>query len=223
MSESMGENKAKREAKERDGWECRFCGMSDEEHNEEYGRGLHAHHIVKANDGGIDHPRNLITVCRDCHNTLENTQADALSRIKEKHIEQTKKTYKRRIKALEADLREERNKTAQVFAWLENSSTEMHIILKGLIKPEVQTFTDREKAAEVYAESEGTTRLLSTTVNYTDDLQEAFRFVSTGDVSVRLNSCGDTYFEADGKQLGEEYMSRDIPEALEDEDPAREA
>jgi hypothetical protein len=73
---------AKQKAKERDGWECQFCGMDDDEHQDEYGRGLHAHHIVKDADGGADAPRNLITVCQPCHNTLERTQADALSRIK---------------------------------------------------------------------------------------------------------------------------------------------
>jgi len=73
---------AKQKAKERDEWECRFCGTENEEHKKETGRNLHAHHIVKKSSGGKDDPSNLITVCESCHNTLESTQADALARIK---------------------------------------------------------------------------------------------------------------------------------------------
>jgi len=74
---------AKHKAKERDGWECQFCGMDNDEHKNSYGRGLHAHHIVKRNDNGPDTPRNYITVCRDCHRTLEDTQADAISALRD--------------------------------------------------------------------------------------------------------------------------------------------
>jgi hypothetical protein len=83
MTETMGVDKAKRTAKDRDGWECRFCGITNEEHQEEHGRAIEAHHIIKDNDNGADSPENLITVCRPCHNTLERTQADALSQIRE--------------------------------------------------------------------------------------------------------------------------------------------
>lgn len=86
MSKQMSEQAAKEKAKARDDYCCRYCGMTREEHKEENGRDLHAHHIIKSNDGGQDLPRNLITVCRDCHTTLEETQADALSRIKESEL-----------------------------------------------------------------------------------------------------------------------------------------
>ena len=68
---------------ERDGYECRFCGMSEEEHKLEHGKGLSIHHIIKARNGGSSEPENLITVCTGCHKTIESTQADALERIKE--------------------------------------------------------------------------------------------------------------------------------------------
>lgn len=90
---------AKKEAKARDGHECKFCGVSREQHKDEYGRDLHAHHIVKSADGGGDKPENLITVCRECHNILERTQADALSRIKDKEREE-KHEYKRELESL---------------------------------------------------------------------------------------------------------------------------
>lgn len=101
----MNKQKAKEKAKERDGWECQFCGMDNDTHKDEFDRALHAHHIVKDADGGEDHPRNLITVCRDCHSTLESTQADALSRIKEKQAdEETIENLKEQIKAKENEI-----------------------------------------------------------------------------------------------------------------------
>jgi len=64
---------------DRDGHACRFCGMSNEEHKEEHEQGLHAHHVLPRNDGGEDHPGNLITVCTSCHRTIESAHADAVS------------------------------------------------------------------------------------------------------------------------------------------------
>lgn len=58
---------------ERADHECRFCGISDECHREEYGCGLHVHHVVPGNAGGSDDPANLMAVCGGCHRTLETT------------------------------------------------------------------------------------------------------------------------------------------------------
>lgn len=70
------------EVLERDGYECRFCGITEDEHKEKYNKSLSLHHIIKERDGGKTEADNLITVCKKCHMTLENTQADALSKIK---------------------------------------------------------------------------------------------------------------------------------------------
>ena len=67
---------------DRDDYECQFCGMTNDEHEVEHGRGLNAHHILKDREGGRDHPENLITVCEDCHNTLEQTHAKAIAELK---------------------------------------------------------------------------------------------------------------------------------------------
>jgi len=72
---------------DRDGYECRFCGMSNESHKDEYGRGLSAHHIIKNRSGGSNNRKNLITVCESCHKTLESTQADALERLQKNEYE----------------------------------------------------------------------------------------------------------------------------------------
>ena len=65
----------------RDGYECRFCGVSNDTHQNEHGSGLHAHHIIPAADGGRDLPDNLITVCNSCHRTLEETHGRAVSEM----------------------------------------------------------------------------------------------------------------------------------------------
>lgn len=71
----------------RDDYECRFCGMSDEEHQEEYKHGLHAHHIIPDAEGGPTSMQNLITVCRSCHQTLEVTHARAVSQLRSEDVE----------------------------------------------------------------------------------------------------------------------------------------
>ena len=66
---------------DRDGHACRFCGIDDDKHIDEYDRGLSAHHIVPKSDGGRDAPENLITVCKSCHRTLEATHAKAVAQL----------------------------------------------------------------------------------------------------------------------------------------------
>jgi len=90
MSETMNEKQAKQIAKDRDNWKCRFCGMTNEKHKKEHDAGLHAHHIIKQNDNGADHPDNLITVCKDCHVAIENTQANGLSQLRESILSEIK-------------------------------------------------------------------------------------------------------------------------------------
>lgn len=49
----------KRTAFERDKYRCQFCGTSS--------GGLHVHHITSLSDGGTHDPRNLTTICPQCH------------------------------------------------------------------------------------------------------------------------------------------------------------
>jgi len=65
----------------RDDEQCRFCSMNQEEHNQEYGRGLTVHHIRPRNAGGDDNPENLLTVCRSCHRTLESAYGDLVKEL----------------------------------------------------------------------------------------------------------------------------------------------
>lgn len=66
---------ARRMALRRDQYRCQRCGITDPEHIEERGRGLHVHHIKpvrtfddheEANDLG-----NLISLCTGCHSAVE--------------------------------------------------------------------------------------------------------------------------------------------------------
>lgn len=63
----------------RDNHECRFCGMTQEEHREENTNGLEVHHIIPTKDGGDDTIRNLVALCTSCHRTLETIHAQALA------------------------------------------------------------------------------------------------------------------------------------------------
>lgn len=65
--------KAKSETLERDGGECVHCGISNEEHVEQYDHGLHTHHIKAVSEGGAKFDLdNLETICAPCHSDQHN-------------------------------------------------------------------------------------------------------------------------------------------------------
>lgn len=73
-----GWNDAKKEAvRERDGYECQSCGLSQQEHCEQFDRKLDVHHITPA--GLVSDPEernsmeNLIALCIPCHHEWERT------------------------------------------------------------------------------------------------------------------------------------------------------
>lgn len=71
-----GFNERKRRiVRERDGYECAECGLSQEEHTERYGMALHVHHevVARASSNPAVHnaPRNLRTLCAPCHMRIE--------------------------------------------------------------------------------------------------------------------------------------------------------
>ena len=59
------------QALERDGYECGSCGMTEEEHQEEFGTGLNVHHVTDIadfeNPDDADTLENLETLCAECH------------------------------------------------------------------------------------------------------------------------------------------------------------
>lgn len=60
---------------ERDDYECQGCGRSQHDYLDEYGTGLHVHHITKFSDFDEDEAANalsnLVTLCEPCHKTWE--------------------------------------------------------------------------------------------------------------------------------------------------------
>jgi len=58
----------------RDYHQCCICTSSNR---------LAVHHIVPRKQGGEDTPSNLITLCHQCHNAVENGNSRALNRMNE--------------------------------------------------------------------------------------------------------------------------------------------
>jgi len=65
---------------ERDGYECQRCGKS-----QDASKSLHAHHERRVVEGGEDHPENLTTVCKECHDKIhaEDRRKGTLEDIKD--------------------------------------------------------------------------------------------------------------------------------------------
>lgn len=72
--EGWNENK-RRNVRERDGFQCVWCGMTQESHKDQFGSVLSVHHIRPARtfDSPEERnaPENLITLCRQCHHRWE--------------------------------------------------------------------------------------------------------------------------------------------------------
>jgi len=70
-----GWTRQRQKALERDFYRCRCCNISDDEAREEFGEGLHVHHRTpfKLFDDAAtaNRLRNLISLCKSCHHTLE--------------------------------------------------------------------------------------------------------------------------------------------------------
>lgn len=62
---------------ERDEYRCFRCGKRSLS-----GKGLSIHHIISREDGGKAESRNLITLCKKCHDFVELNEIKILSEIK---------------------------------------------------------------------------------------------------------------------------------------------
>ena len=61
----MGWNQIRNNILKRDGGECQVCGWQ---------RDLEVHHIIPRIHGGGDHPNNLVTLCRECHDLVSENK-----------------------------------------------------------------------------------------------------------------------------------------------------
>lgn len=68
---------SRRQARERDDYRCQGCGLSESDHIETFGQGLHVHHIQPFRRYGVENHEeanqldNLVTLCRPCHDRWE--------------------------------------------------------------------------------------------------------------------------------------------------------
>jgi len=73
-----GWDRNRRRARERDNYECQFCGLASDAHKLIHGEDLHVHHVVKARLIEEDSDRNaldnLISLCRSCHLDMASSQ-----------------------------------------------------------------------------------------------------------------------------------------------------
>lgn len=72
----------------RDEYQCQTCGLTNEEHLEEYDQEIHVHHIERYSsfESCVEANKlsNLITLCRPCHDELED---EPRARVKAKTLE----------------------------------------------------------------------------------------------------------------------------------------
>lgn len=75
--------KRRRKVRSRDGHKCARCGISQEEHQNQFDQKLHVHHITPARQFNDAEKRNamgnLITLCKTCHDTIEEFAKSGLS------------------------------------------------------------------------------------------------------------------------------------------------
>lgn len=99
--------------------ECRYCGISNEEHNEEYGQNLHVHHI----DGDSDNNDldNLAVLCKICHQKVhrgEDGYEDLHSELpEEKRWPEDEKEWKTLRVPIEAYVEARQQKESEGRTW----------------------------------------------------------------------------------------------------------
>lgn len=74
----------RRRARERDGYRCQQCGVTEQEHQHEHNEELHVHHIVPLREFDdteeANELDNLVTVCCACHNRIECGEVEVTKR-----------------------------------------------------------------------------------------------------------------------------------------------
>ena len=153
-------------ALERANHECAFCGVTNEQHEQDTGKGLDVHHVLPRSAGGSDKPSNLLAVCRKCHKTLEHSQGAAMKEIAQKDENETeiKEKFERVVSDRDALLDDYHNLISRVHE-LERRNRDVNYykklldvlsvdgeIVSEMVGTNVYSTTDSEKAIEQYKE-----------------------------------------------------------------------
>ena len=153
-------------ALERANHECAFCGVTNEQHEQDTGKGLDVHHVLPRSAGGSDKPSNLLAVCRKCHKTLEHSQGAAMKEIAQKDENETeiKEKFERVASDRDALLDdyddlisrvhelERRNRDVSYYKKLLDVLSVDGEIVSEMVGTNVYSTTDSEKAIEQYKE-----------------------------------------------------------------------
>lgn len=166
----------RQEVLERYNYRCQFCGVTEDQHKDERGRGLDIHHIIPRRMGGDDTVKNLISVCVECHRTLESTQGDAIEQMKENLL--TEDEYEDKVKELEKNLevevRQRRMSNEDLMDTLNGIDELIYSSIKVTVYVVHQTKfdtsellyagTDSDRAYEVFRSSENHSTMETSTV-----------------------------------------------------------
>lgn len=162
------------------GHECLFCGVTGEQHEQEYGRDLDVHHVIPKRKGGSNDPSNLIPVCIGCHKTLEATQGKALGRIAEDEmdsrnmaeIERKNERLEERVQELEGAVEQKENEILGLLNGVDkllgmNVSGDIYVVHKSnIITSELKyAGDDIETAKDKFEESGAKTTMETARVN----------------------------------------------------------
>jgi len=154
-------------ALERANHECAFCGVTNEQHEQDTGKGLDVHHVLPRSAGGSDKPSNLLAVCRGCHKTLEHSQGAAMKELSEtnepqrKELENQIEDFSERNAELHRHLDgllervqelERRNRDVDYYKKLLDVLSVDGEIVSKMVGTKVYSTTDSEKAIEQYKE-----------------------------------------------------------------------
>lgn len=130
----------------RDGNQCRFCEITEEEHRDKHDKGLSVHHIIPRRAGGGDDVDNLMAVCTTCHRTIESTQGEAIKKIEQGYTDRN--ALEEKIANLRSDNDELSRKLHEQQEETQNILKGVDQLLNGRVNVKVYTVVDIDSGLE---------------------------------------------------------------------------
>jgi len=195
---------------ERDDYECRFCGVTNEQHKEDCGSSLEVHHLIPRRVEEINEKDNLITVCKSCHRTLEYTQGDLIERVYESASTSDKvEELEDKIDSLESELEQvkrERNAFDQTIDDMITAIEEykpyvtVHVVHETNVRTSslLTVTTDEEAAFEAFKDTDN--------------------HVTMETINVSLDMIGDVFSEKTVDDISCDTLYNQVKDALREKD-----